>query len=47
MGGEEKEKCSVILRRDIRSDVLSRLLEELTEELGSVSEMKRVEGQEC
>ena len=34
MGGEEEEKCSVILRCDTRSNVLWRQQEELTGELG-------------
>jgi len=34
MGGEEEEKCSTIVRGDMRSDVLRRQLEELTTELG-------------
>ena len=34
MGEEEEQKCSAILRRDTRSDVLRHRLEELTKELG-------------
>ena len=32
--GREKEKCSLILRGDTRSDVLRRRLEGLTKEIG-------------
>ena len=34
LGGEEEEKCSTILRCDMRTDVLRHRLEELTRELG-------------
>ena len=34
MGGEEEQKCSAILLRDTRSDVLRHRLEELTKEFG-------------
>ena len=43
MGGEEEQKCSAILRRDTRPDVLRHRLEELNKELGGVEEVKRFE----
>ena len=43
MGGEEEQKCSAILRRDTRPDVLWHRLKKLTKELGGVEEVERFE----